>query len=134
MKQSAPSPSIVLHLLFEDLFDQPVALGEDATRGAQAEKIARREQAEAQSGQKTRGRKPKLPEEVVDADAKANVTGPESRIMKTRSGYARGFSGQALVTEQPFIIAGEGREERRGSGMRGQPLPRTHFVRLGPLP
>jgi transposase len=84
---------------------------EDAARGAQAEKIARREQAEAQSGQKTRGRKPKLPDEVVDADAKANVTDPESRIMKTRSGYVQGFNGQALVTEQQYIIAADATQE-----------------------
>lgn len=84
---------------------------EDAERGAQAEKIARREQAEAESGKKMRGRKPKLPDEVVDADAKANVTDPESRIMKTRWGYEQAYNGQAVVTEQQYILAADVTQE-----------------------
>jgi hypothetical protein len=84
---------------------------EDAERNAQAEKIARREQAEAESGQKMRGRKPKLPDEAVDADSKANVTDPESRIMKARRGYVQGYNAQALVNEQQFILAADVTQE-----------------------
>jgi len=43
----------------------------------------------------------------VKADAKANVTDPDSRIMKTRSGYVQGYNGQAMVTENQIIIAAE---------------------------
>ena len=84
---------------------------EDVARGAQAEKLALREQAEAESGKQTRGRKPKPPDEVVDADAKANVTDPESRIMKTRSGYVQGYNGQVVVTEQQYIVAADVTQE-----------------------
>lgn len=84
---------------------------EEAERGAQAEKIARREQAEAERGKPLRGRKPKLPDEVVDADVKANVTDPESRIMKTSWGYVQGYNAQALATEQQYIVAADVTQE-----------------------
>lgn len=73
----------------------------------QEEKIQEREKQEAETGQKQRGRKPKEPEAVTKADAKANVTDPDSRIMKTRSGYVQGYNGQAMVTENQIIIAAE---------------------------
>lgn len=73
----------------------------------QEEKIQEREKQEAETGQKKRGRKPKEPEAVTEADAKANVTDPDSRIMKTRSGYVQGYNGQAMVTEGQIIIAAE---------------------------
>lgn len=83
----------------------------DAERNAQAEKIARREKIEAESGKKMRGRKPKLPDEAVEADSKANVTDPESRIMKTRRGYVQGYNAQALVNEQQIILAADVTQE-----------------------
>lgn len=78
---------------------------EEATR--QKEKIENREKEETESGQKKRGRKPKAPDACVEADAKANVTDPDSRIMKTRIGYVQGYNGQAVVTENQIIIAAE---------------------------
>jgi hypothetical protein len=41
------------------------------------------------------------------AAAKANVTDPDSRIMKTRSGYVQGYNSQAVVTEGQIVIAAE---------------------------
>jgi len=73
----------------------------------QKEKIEERQKQESETGQKQRGRKPKEPEAVAKADAKANVTDPDSRIMKTRSGYVQGYNGQAMVTEGQIIIAAE---------------------------
>lgn len=73
----------------------------------QKEKIEERQREEAETGQKKRGRKPKEPEAVAKADAKANVTDPDSRIMKTRTGYVQGYNGQAMVTEEQIIIAAE---------------------------
>ena len=84
---------------------------DDAVRKTQSEKIAQREISEAESGQKKRGRKPKLPDEVVDKDAKANVTDPESRIMKTRFGFVQGYNGQIVVTEQQIILAADVTQE-----------------------
>jgi transposase len=81
---------------------------EKAERAAkQKEKIEERERQEAETGEKKRGRKPKKPDAVMKADAKANVTDPDSRIMKTRKGYIQGYNGQAVVTESQIIIAAE---------------------------
>jgi transposase len=55
----------------------------EEAKEAQKEKIAQRAKEEEESGEKKRGRKPLEPEDVVDREAKANITDPESRIMKT---------------------------------------------------
>ncbi len=73
----------------------------------QREKVEKREAEEADTGQKKRGRKPNEPDPTPPADAKANVTDPDSRIMKTRSGYVQGYNGQAVVTEAQIIVAAE---------------------------
>jgi transposase len=70
----------------------------------QQDKIDKRKAKEQSTGKKPRGRKPKLPEEAGNKDAKANVTDPDSRIMKTRKGYVQGLNGQAVVTEQQIIV------------------------------
>lgn len=80
---------------------------QDAARSAQQTKIDAREEAEAESGKKCRGRKPKLPDEAVDKDQKANTTEPASRIMKTRKGYVQGYNAQAVATEEQIIIAAD---------------------------
>lgn len=82
-------------------------------RLAREEARARREQevkseqrlaAEA-AGKKLRGRKPKEPGEDGKKERRANVTDPESRIMKTRAGFIQGYNAQAVVTEEQIIIA-----------------------------
>jgi transposase len=78
-----------------------------AEAAKQAAKIAQRQAEEAATGKKKRGRKPNKPEEKPENDAKANVTDPESRIMKTRSGYVQGYNAQAAVTEDQIIVAAE---------------------------
>jgi len=74
-------------------------------RQAQQEKIDHRKAAEQASGKKHRGRKPKSPEDAEKKEAKANVTDPDSRIMKTRKGYVQGLNAQAVVTEEQVIVA-----------------------------
>jgi len=76
-----------------------------AERKEQEEKIRAREAQEASTGQKKRGRKPNDPEEAVDHDRKANVTDPDSRIMKTRHEYIQGYNGQTVVTEDQIIVS-----------------------------
>ncbi len=73
----------------------------------QQAKIEERRAEEAETGIKKRGRKPQEPDSEPEASAKANVTDPESRIMKTRSGYVQGYNSQAVVTEDQIIIASE---------------------------
>jgi len=70
-------------------------------------KIEEREAEEAETGIKKRGRKPQEPDPAPSAEAKANPTDPDSRIMKTRSGYVQGYNGQAVVTQEQIIVAAE---------------------------
>ena len=72
---------------------------------SQQDKIDRRKSKEKSTGKKPRGRRPKLPEEAGNKEAKANVTDPDSRIMKTRKGYVQALNGQAVVTEEQIIVA-----------------------------
>jgi hypothetical protein len=72
---------------------------------AQQDKIDNRKTQEESTGKKPRGRKPKSPEDAENKDAKANVTDPDSRIMKTRKGFVQGLNAQAVTTEQQIIVA-----------------------------
>ena len=81
---------------------------EAALRKEQEEKIARREEAERQTGRKMRGRKPKPPEQVqLPEDARANRTDPESRVMKTRHGFVQGYNAQAMTDCDSQVIVAE---------------------------
>ncbi|NGZ07395.1 MAG: transposase [Magnetococcales bacterium] len=73
--------------------------------GEQDAKVAAREAEEATTGKKRRGRKPKPGNHEVAGDAKANVTDPDSRILKTRKGWVQGYNAQAVVTEDQIIVA-----------------------------
>jgi len=75
----------------------------------QEKKIEKRRTEEEKTGRKARGRKPKDPETAALEAAKktkANVTDPESRIMKTRRGWVQGFNGQAAAEcDNQVIVA-----------------------------
>jgi transposase len=70
----------------------------------QAKKLQARQREQEASGQKKRGRKPKPPDEVVDKEAKANITDPDSRILKTRQGWVQGYNGQAVADGDSQVI------------------------------
>ena len=73
-----------------------------------AEKIARREEEERRTGKKKRGPKLKAPEEKKKKkEPKANVTDPESRILKTRNGWKQGYNGQAVADCQSQVIVAQ---------------------------
>ena len=78
---------------------------------AQAKKLATRQAEEEASGQKKRGRKPAPPESAPAVEAKANVTDPESRIMKTRNGFIQGYNAQAAVNAEQIVVAAEVTQE-----------------------
>ena len=90
----------------------------------QTRKIQQRQADEAASGNKKRGRKPKAPEEAANAQAKANVTDPDSRIMKTRQGHVQGYNAQAVATAEQIIVAAdithEANDVRQAAGMLAQ--------------
>ena len=77
----------------------------------QEKKIEARKQAETE-GEKPRGRKPKEPDVKALEEAKANVTDPESRIVKTRKGYEQGYNAQAVVSREQIIVAAEVTQEQ----------------------
>ena len=77
----------------------------------QQDKIDERKAQEEGTGKKPRGRRPKPAEDAGNADAKANVTDPDSRIMKTRKGFVQGLNAQAVTTEQQIIVAEEVTQE-----------------------
>jgi transposase len=82
--------------------------GEAAAAAAEhARKLQERAAKEAETGQKLRGRKPKPASRGPEAEAKANVTDPDSRIMKTRRGYVQGYNAQAVATAAQIIVAAE---------------------------
>lgn len=87
----------------KELLEREQAEGSEKQR----QKIENRQREEAQSGLKKRGRKPKEPDPKPETEAKANITDPDSRIMKKRSGYIQGYNGQAVVTAEQIIIAAE---------------------------
>ena len=57
-----------------------------------------------------RGRKPKSPDEVK-IKRKANITDPESRIMKNRSGFVQAYNCQAACTEDQIIVSADVTQE-----------------------
>ncbi len=81
-----------------------IAREEKEKVAAQEKKIEARQQKEKETGMKLRGRKPKSPDSMVDDEKKANTTDPDSRIMKTRSGFIQGYNGQIVVDCDSQII------------------------------
>lgn len=78
--------------------------------GEQAEKIARREAEERDTGKKKRGRKLKSPEKVrseVERNARVNTTDPDSRMMKGSKGFLQGYNAQVAVTGGQIIVAAD---------------------------
>jgi transposase len=74
---------------------------------AHAQKLEERAAKEARTGQKLRGRKPKPVSETPEAEAKADVTDPDSRIRKTRRGYLQGYNARAVATADQIIVAAD---------------------------
>lgn len=78
----------------------------DAARvAAHEDHLAHRAETEAATGQRLRGRKPRPPEPAPEA--KANVTDPDSRIMKGPTGYLQGYNAQAVVAADQLVLAAD---------------------------
>ena len=76
-------------------------------RSAYEEKRRRREAHIAETGRAPAGRPPKAPDEAELAASQANITDPESRIMKSHSGYLQGYNAQTAVSESQIVLAAE---------------------------
>lgn len=94
----------------ERIRDAKKQIEEEAAKRAKdhEENLQRRAKLEAERGAKLRGRKPKAPDPIVEAEAKRNTTDPESRIMKTRNVYVQGYNAQAAAdTASNLILAAD---------------------------
>ena len=78
-----------------------------AAAARQQAKIDARQAEEQVSGKRKRGRKPKPADPGIDPDTNANVTDPDSGIMKTRRGWLQGYNAQIVVTTGQSIIAND---------------------------
>lgn len=83
--------------------------GEQAARVAEHEAmLARRAEYAERTGRKPRGRPPgDGPGPQPPADAKRNITDPDSRIMRDRGALVQAFNAQAMVGEGRVIIAAD---------------------------
>jgi transposase len=107
---------------------------EEKAKAAQQEKIEARERDEQARGKKKRGRKPKLPEEVVDANAKANLTDLDSRIMKTRHGWVQGYNGQSMVDCESQVIVSQAITQDHNDVQQLRPMLEQCEEQAGQLP
>jgi len=69
--------------------------------------LARRAEKEAATGKPIRGRRPKPRSATHKSRGQANVTDPDSRLLKTKDGYLQGYNAQAVATTDQFVIAAE---------------------------
>lgn len=69
--------------------------------------MARRAEIEARTGRPVRGRPPSPDAATHKSRRQANVTDPDSRLLKTKSGYVQGYNAQAVATEDQYVVAAE---------------------------
>jgi transposase len=83
--------------------------GEQAARVAEHEAmLARRAEYAERTGRKPKGRPPgDGPGPEVPADAKRNLTDPDSRIMRDRGALVQAYNAQAMVGEGRVILAAD---------------------------
>jgi hypothetical protein len=102
----------------------------------QEKKIAVRQAEQDATGQKKRGRKPKEPDSTPSGEAKANVTDPQSRSLKTRRGFILSDVGagpdgtEASDPARPRPVQDAGSDDRAGvwageGSPRLRPVPTT---------
>ena len=86
---------------------------------AQRRKLEERARKEEEGGKKMRGRPPRSVEAVGQEQGKrkANTTAPETRILKTRSGYVQGFNAQAVCTDAQIILSADVTDQENDQGL-----------------
>ena len=68
------------------------------------ELITQREEEEKQSGRKKRGRKPKKLQQSPNDQCLANITDPDSSLMKSGPSCIQGYNGQIIANQDGFIL------------------------------
>jgi transposase len=69
--------------------------------------LARRAEKEAATGRPIRGRRPTPGSATHKSRRQANLTDPDSRLLKTKDGYVQGYNAQAVATTDQFVIAAQ---------------------------
>jgi hypothetical protein len=69
--------------------------------------LVRRAEKEAATGKPIRGRRPTPGSATHKSRRQANLTDPDSRLLKTKDGYVQGYNAQAVATTDQFVIAAE---------------------------
>jgi len=69
--------------------------------------LARRAEKQAETGKPIRGRRPTPGSATHKSRRQANLTDPDSRLLKTKEGYLQGYNAQAVATTDQFVIAAE---------------------------
>jgi transposase len=115
-EQDPPSPELIAELTDRDarlrrLVEAKARLDAEATSRSQEHqaKLDRREAAKA-AGKPVLGRPPgDQPPAVKDnrRSERANITDPESRIMKTRTGFVQGYNAQLVADRNQIILAAD---------------------------
>jgi transposase/transcriptional regulator with XRE-family HTH domain len=80
-------------------------LEREAEERSYERQVARRQEIEAQTGQRMRGRKPKPDSPIRQSRRFANTTDPDSRLQKTRSGHIQGYNAQVVAGAGHVILA-----------------------------
>jgi transposase len=69
--------------------------------------LARRAEKKSATGKPIRGRRPTPGSATHKSRRQANLTDPDSRLLKTKDGYLQGYNAQAVATTDQFVIAAE---------------------------
>lgn len=79
----------------------------DAAKHSYEAQLARRAEIEAATGRRLRGRQPKPDAQHRQSRKRANLTDPDSRVLRVRGGWVQGYNAQAVATVDQFIVAAE---------------------------
>jgi transposase len=82
-------------------------LNADAAEKSYETHMAKRAEIEAATGRPIRGRRPSPEATTHKSRPYANISDPDSRMLKTKQGYVQGYNAQAVATEQQFVVAAE---------------------------
>lgn len=79
----------------------------DAKKRSYEAQMARRAEIEAETGRRLRGRQPKPDTQHRRPRRWANLTDPESRLLRGPNGFVQGYNAQAAATVDQIIVAAE---------------------------
>lgn len=98
------------------------------------QKKQERTEKEKKTGKRLRGRKLKHIDEKPEESAMANITDPESRIMKTRTGFIQAYNGQLAVDSSSQVIVATDLVSDENDKQQLQPMMQQIQENTGRLP